>query len=129
MSRIVMKRITKFGLLAVFVSISGIAVIAQSNELLIKNATILTAAKGTLENTDILVRDGKIAKIGKNLSSGNGARVIDATGKYVSPGIIDAHSHTMIDGQVNEGSLAVTSMTRIGDVLGSTDIAIYRAIA
>ncbi|MEO8041927.1 MAG: amidohydrolase [Acidobacteriota bacterium] len=98
------------------------------NELLIKNATVLTAIRGTLENTDILIRDGKIARIGKNLSADSGARTIDATGKFVTPGIIDAHSHTMMDA-INEGTLSVTSMTRIRDVLNPTDIAIYRALA
>jgi imidazolonepropionase-like amidohydrolase len=130
MRRIVMKRIKKVGVFVALVAISAIAVVAQSNgEVLIKNATVLTAARGTLENTDILIREGKIARIGKNLSGGASARVIDATGKFVSPGIIDAHSHTMIDGQVNEGSLAVSAMTRVGDVVTSKDIAIYRALA
>ncbi|MEO6334240.1 MAG: amidohydrolase family protein [Pyrinomonadaceae bacterium] len=98
------------------------------NEVLIRNATVLTASHGTLENTDILIRGGKIAKIGKNLTAGTGARTIDATGKYVTPGIIDAHSHTMMDA-INEGTLSVTSMTRIRDVLNPTDISIYRALA
>lgn len=129
MSEIHMK-VLRFGLLALLMVSAGISAAAQTRgELLIKNATVLTAARGTLENTDILVRDGKIAKIGKNLSAGAGARVIDATGKFVSPGIIDAHSHSMIDGQVNEGSLAVTAMTRVGDVLSPKDIAVYRALA
>ncbi|HRJ89679.1 MAG: amidohydrolase family protein [Blastocatellia bacterium] len=97
-------------------------------ELLIRNATVMTATRGTLANTDILVRDGKIVRIGKNITAGSGARVIDATGKYVTPGIIDAHSHTMMNA-VNEGTLSVTSMTRIRDVLNPSDIAIYRALA
>ena len=63
----------------------------QKPEILIKNATILTAAKGTLENTDLLIRDGKIARIGKNLTAAAGATIIDATGRFVSPGIIDCH--------------------------------------
>ena len=100
----------------------------QGNEVLIKNATVLTAARGTLENTDIVIRDGKIARIGKNLTAESGARVIDATGKFVTPGIIDAHSHAMMD-SINESSLSVTSMTRIRDVLNPKDIAIYRALA
>lgn len=98
------------------------------NEVLIKNATVLTAARGTLENTDILIRDGKIVRIGKGLTAGGDAKTIDATGKFVTPGIIDAHSHAMMDA-INEGSLSVTSMTRIRDVLNPTDIAIYRALA
>jgi len=111
------------------VVLSSLIVAAQTrNEVLIKNGTVLTAIHGTLENTDILIRDGKIARIGKNLTAGSGARIIDATGKFVTPGIIDAHSHTMMD-SINEGTLSVTSMTRIRDVLNPTDIAIYRALA
>lgn len=95
---------------------------------LIKNATILTVTKGRLESSDILLQNGKIAAIGKNLTAPAGAQVIDATGKYVMPGIIDPHSHTMIDA-VNEGSLSVTSMVRIRDVLNPTDVNIYRQLA
>lgn len=95
---------------------------------LIRNATILTVTKGKLENADLLLQNGKIAAIGKNLSAPAGANVIDATGKYVMPGIIDPHSHTMIDA-VNEGSLSVTSMVRVRDVLNPTDPNIYRQLA
>ncbi|HUR98792.1 MAG TPA: amidohydrolase [Pyrinomonadaceae bacterium] len=112
--------------------IVGLAIVSAAaqtrNEILIKNATVLTAVRGTLENTDILIRDGKIAKIGKNLTASAGAKTIDATGKFVTPGIIDAHSHTMMDA-INEGTLSVTSMTRIRDVLNPTDVSIYRALA
>ena len=102
---------------------------AQSaGDILIKNATVLTAARGTLTNTDILVTNGKIAKIGKNLPAPADARVIDATGKFVSPGIIDAHSHSMLDA-INEGTIAVSSMTNVKDVLDPKDISIYRALA
>ena len=97
-------------------------------EVLIKNATVLTAARGTLEGTDILIRDGKIVRIGKGLSAVSGAKVIDASGKFVTPGIIDAHSHSMLSA-INEGSLSVTSMTRTRDMLDPSDIAIYRALA
>lgn len=100
-----------------------------AGDVLIKNATVMTATHGTLQNTDILIRNGKIARIGKSLSAGANARVIDATGKYVTPGIIDAHSHAMIDGSVNESTYAVTSMVRIRDVIDPYDIAIYRALA
>jgi imidazolonepropionase-like amidohydrolase len=102
---------------------------APANEVLIRNATILTAARGRLDNTDILIRNGKIAQIGKNLRGGANAQTIDATGKFVTPGIIDAHSHASVDGSVNEGSLSVTSMTRVQDVLNPTDINLYRALA
>ncbi len=96
-------------------------------DVLIRNATVMTAAKGTMVNTDILIKNGKISRIGKNLPAGD-AQVIDATGMFVTPGIIDAHSHAMLDA-VNEFSYAVTSMARIRDVLDPTDITIYRALA
>ncbi len=109
--------------------ISPTFLMAQNKtEVLIRNATVLTAAKGTLENTDILIQNGKIAKIGKNLKAAANAQVIDATGKFVSPGIIDAHSHSMLDA-INEFSYAVTSMTTVKDALNPRDITIYRALA
>ncbi|HEX8141397.1 MAG TPA: amidohydrolase family protein [Pyrinomonadaceae bacterium] len=95
---------------------------------IIRNATILTVSHGTLQNSDIVIRGGRIAAIGQNLSAPAGARVIDATGKYVMPGIIDCHSHTMIDA-VNELTYSVTSMVRISDVLNPTDVDIYRELA
>ena len=82
---------------------------ANPTETLIKNATVLTITKGTIENADVLIRAGKIAGVGKNLRASANARVIDGTGKYVMPGIIDCHSHSMLD-TINEGTLAVTSM-------------------
>jgi len=98
------------------------------NDVLIKGGSVMTAVRGTLENTDILIQNGKIAKIGKNLSAPANTRVIDATGKWVTPGIIDCHSHSMLDA-INEGAFSVTSMTRTRDVLNPTDITIYRALA
>ena len=124
-----MKRIIRITVAAGFVlGCFAFANAQKDGDVLIKNGTVMTAAKGTLENTDVLVANGKIVKIGKNLSAPAGVRVIDATGKYVSPGIIDAHSHSMLDA-INEGSLAVTSMVRTRDVLDPKDITIYRALA
>src|SRR5882724_8912560 len=97
-------------------------------ETLIRNATVLTVTQGTLENTDVLIRKGKIAAVGKNLKGSAGARVIDATGKFVMPGIIDCHSHSMLDA-INEGTLAVTSMAHTRDVLNPTDVDLYRQLA
>ncbi len=98
----------------------------NKQDVLIRNATVMTAAKGTLQNTDILIQNGKISKIGKNLSAGN-AQVIDASGMFVTPGIIDAHSHAMLDA-INEFSYSVTSMARIRDVLDPTDVNIYQSL-
>jgi len=97
-------------------------------ETLIRNATVLTITQGTLENTDVLIRKGKIAAVGKNLKGSAGARVMDGTGKFVMPGIIDCHSHSMLDA-INEGTLAVTSMAHTRDVLNPTDVDLYRELA
>jgi imidazolonepropionase-like amidohydrolase len=97
---------------------------------LIKNTTVWTSeAAGKLENTDVLLVNGKIAKIGKNLALPKGGRTIDGTGKHLSPGIIDEHSHLAMAGGVNECTQAVTSEVRVGDVLDSEDVSIYRDLA
>ena len=101
---------------------------SEPNETLIRNATILTITHGTLENSDILIRGGKIAAIGKGLKAPANARVIDATGKFVMPGIVDCHSHSMLDA-INEGALAVTSMVRTRDALNPNDVDLYRELA
>jgi imidazolonepropionase-like amidohydrolase len=95
----------------------------------IQNATILTVSHGTIDKGSILIRNGKIAEVGRNVSVPSGATVIDAAGKYVMPGIIDCHSHIGVDGGVNEGSVSVSSMVGIEDVLDPEDMDIYRALA
>src|SRR4051812_7606424 len=102
---------------------------ATAQDTLIRNATVLTVSHGTLQNTDVLIRGGKIAAVGQNLKAPDGARVVDATGRYVLPGIIDAHSHSMMDGSVNECTKSVTSMARTQDILNPTAINIYRELA
>ncbi len=100
----------------------------QKGNVLIKNATVLTVTKGNLESSDVLVQNGIITQIGKNLTAPAGVTAIDATGKYVMPGIIDAHSHVGLD-VVNEGSAPITSEIRMKDVVNPTEIGIYRALA
>lgn len=95
---------------------------------LIKGATILTVTKGTIPNGSILLRDGKIAAVGQDIEAPPGTEVVDATGKFVSPGIIDEHSHIAAD-SINEGGTTVSSMTRIEDVFNPRDINIYRNLA
>jgi imidazolonepropionase-like amidohydrolase len=100
----------------------------KQENLLIKNATVWTNEKeGRLENTDVLVKTGKIVQVGKNLSDAS-ARVIDGTGKYLSPGIIDEHSHIAAF-SINEGAQSVTSEVRIADNLNPEDINIYRQLS
>jgi imidazolonepropionase-like amidohydrolase len=108
----------------------GILQLARPAVLLVKNATLWTsAAAGKLERADLLVRDGKIAAIGANLAAPANATVIDANGKHVSPGIIDAHSHTGIMRGINEGTSSITAEVRIGDVIDATNMNIYRELA
>lgn len=95
---------------------------------LIRNATVLTASRGTLENADVLMRDGKIAAVGAGLGAPGDAVVVDATGKFVTPGIFDAHSH-MAAMSINEGTVNISSMVTIEDVLRPEDVGMYRALA
>src|SRR4051812_48524462 len=97
--------------------------------LLIQNATILTVSHGTIERGSILIRGGKNAEGGANLKAPKDAQVIDAAGQFVVPGIIDCHSHIAIDGDVNEGSISVSSIVNIADVLNPDDVSIYRDLA
>ncbi len=96
--------------------------------ILIKNATVWTSdVAGKLEETDVLVKNGKIAAIGKNLSDPT-AKIIDGKGKHLTPGIIDEHSH-IAAASINEGGQSVTSEVRIGDNLNPEDINIYRQLS
>jgi imidazolonepropionase-like amidohydrolase len=97
--------------------------------LLIQNATILTVSHGTIEHGSILIRDGKIVEVGPGIKAPKDAQVIDAGGQFVIPGIIDCHSHIAVDGSVNEGSISVSSIVNIADVLNPDDISIYRDLA
>lgn len=100
----------------------------KQENILIKNATVWTNEKeGILQNADVLIRNGKIAGVGKNLSA-DGARVIDGTGKHVTAGIIDEHSH-IAAASINEGGQSVTSEVRIADNLNPDDVNIYRQLS
>ncbi|RZM02841.1 MAG: amidohydrolase, partial [Pedobacter sp.] len=100
----------------------------KQETILIKNATVWTNEKdGVLQQTDVLVQNGKIVSIGKNLSK-SGARVIDGTGKHLTPGVIDEHSH-IAAASINEGGQSVTSEVRIADNIAPDDINIYRQLS
>jgi len=107
----------------------GSAIDPAPSVILIRNATILTASHGAIDKGDILIKDGKISAVGGTLKAPGDALVIEATGQFVTPGIIDCHSHIAVDGSVNEGSVSVSSMVNIADVLNSDDISIYRDLA
>ncbi|MGD2113975.1 MAG: amidohydrolase [Acidobacteriota bacterium] len=100
---------------------------------LVRGATVWTSGpEGRLEGADLLVRDGRIAAVGRDLGARSlpeGAVIIDGAGKHVTAGLIDAHSHTAVDGSVNEGTDIVTAEVRIADVLNPDDVDIYRQLA
>jgi imidazolonepropionase-like amidohydrolase len=100
----------------------------SAQSVVIRNANIMTVTHGNLKGS-IVVKDGKIAAIGEKVMAPAGATIIDAGGQYVIPGIIDCHSHIAVDGGVNEGSVSVSSMVDIKDVINPEDVSIYRALA
>ncbi|MEK6616421.1 MAG: amidohydrolase family protein, partial [Bacteroidota bacterium] len=100
--------------------------------IIIKNATVWTnEAEGILQNKDVMITDGKIVRIGENLEVPGTvqAKIIDGTGKHLTAGIIDEHSHIAIFRGVNEGTQASSAEVRIGDVIDCEDINIYRNLA
>ena len=99
-----------------------------AEDILIKNANIMTVSNGTIENGSILVSDGTITALGTNISAPPGVEVVDVSGKWITPGIIDCHAHIALD-SVNEGTLSVTSMTGTEDVIDPTSFNIYRDLA
>ncbi len=114
---------------AVLLLFAGAANAQQGGAILIKGATVMTVTKGNIANGSVLIENGKITAVGKDVKAPANATVIDATGMYLTPGIIDAHSHIAVEGSVNEGSLSVTSMVGIEDAIDPDDIDIYRDMA
>jgi N-acetylglucosamine-6-phosphate deacetylase len=95
-----------------------------------RGATVWTSGPaGTLENADVLIRDGKIEQVGVGLAIPEGCDVVDVTGKHISPGLIDCHSHMATDGGVNESGQTITAEVRIADFIDNSDISIYRQLA
>ena len=106
------------------------AAVASPPAVVVRGATVWTEGPaGILDGADLVVAGGKVVAVGKNLTAPAGALEVDGRGKHVTPGIIDAHSHTGVDGHVNEGTHAVTAEVRIRDVLNPFDVAIYRELA
>jgi imidazolonepropionase-like amidohydrolase len=107
----------------------------RAKDVLIKNVTVWTNEKeGILKRASVLVKEGKIASVSAERDTAreaapSGIEVIDGEGKHLTPGIIDEHSHIAISRGVNEGTQAVTSEVRIGDVVDPDDIDIYRQLS
>lgn len=102
---------------------------AFHNDVVIKGGTLLTVTHGRIENGSIYIHNGKIAAIGKTVNAPANATVIDATGKWIMPGIIDCHSHIALDDDVNEATSPITPQMMMKDAFDYTDKAIYRALA
>src|SRR5271154_3797033 len=125
-------------LAAVFLVLASAFVVRAANPpdvppapvaIVIQNATILTVSHGTIEHGSILIVNGKIAEVGQSVHAPKDAQVIDAAGQFVMPGIVDCHSHIAVDGSVNEGSISVSSIVNIAEVLNPDDVDIYRDLA
>ncbi len=107
----------------------GFTQLPKQETILFKNATVWTNEKdGILENTDVLIKNGKISAIGNNLSP-NGAKIIDATGKHLTSGIVDEHTHIGISGGGNEAGHNSSAEVTIEDIINPEDIGIYRNLA
>jgi imidazolonepropionase-like amidohydrolase len=100
-----------------------------ANDVVIKGGTVLTVTHGKIENGSVYIHNGKIAAVGATVNAPANAQVIDATGKFVMPGIIDSHSHLALDSDVNEATSPVTPAMKMIDAFENTDKGLYHALA
>jgi imidazolonepropionase-like amidohydrolase len=116
-------------LLAVVAGAQQTAAPSAHNDIVIKNATVMTVTHGNISNGSVYVKDGKIVAVGADVNAPAGATVIDAGGKYLTPGIVDSHSHIALDNDVNEATSPVTPQMMMMDAFDYQDKAIYRGLA
>ena len=110
--------------------LEGRGVMTNASDLFVRNATLWTCGpKGILTNTALLISHGKISAVGAKIEAGPNTFVIEGEGMHITPGLIDAHSHSMILGAVNESSLPSTAMVRIGDVVNSETDNLHEQLA
>jgi imidazolonepropionase-like amidohydrolase len=115
-------------------ALASAAALGQSDgtahhDIVIKNAIVMTVTHGNIANGSIYIKDGKIAAVGETVNAPAGATVIDAGGKYLTPGIVDSHSHIALDDDVNEATSPITPHMMMKDAFDYQDKAIYRALA
>src|SRR5271166_2810702 len=130
-----MRSIEKTGLWLVWVAIvlAQAAAFGQASssavrgDVLIKNAMVMTVTHGNIKNGAIYIKDGKIAAVGADIHAPDSAAVIDAGGRYVTPGIVDSHSHIALDDDINEATSPITPQMMMKDAFDYQDKAIYRA--
>jgi imidazolonepropionase-like amidohydrolase len=117
----------------VFAAAASVFASAQAsstqNEVVIRNAVVMTVTHGTISNGSVYIKDGKIAAVGKDVSVPAGVAVVDAGGKYLTPGLIDSHSHIALDDDVNEATSPITPQMMMIDAFDYQDKAIYRILA
>jgi len=102
---------------------------AAHHDVVIRNATVMTVTHGNIANGSIYIKDGKIAAVGENVNAPPSATVIDAGGKYLTPGIVDSHSHIALDDDVNEATSPITPHMMMKDAFDYQSKEIYRALA
>ncbi|MBX7164726.1 MAG: amidohydrolase family protein [Pirellulales bacterium] len=102
---------------------------ATGGNVVIRDATVLTVTNGTLPKATIVVRNGRIEAVGPDVAVPEGLHVVDGTGLYVMPGILDPHVHFAITRGINEMTLSVTPEVSIADVINGDDLQIYRELA
>ncbi len=110
-------------------ALAQMAAAPAPQDLVIQGGTILTVTHGTIQNGSILIHNGKIAEVGATVHAPANAKIIDASGKFVMPGIIDSHSHVALDGDVNELTSPVTPHMMMIDAFDYTDKGIYHSLA
>ncbi len=125
-----MNRIPRYlGPLLLLACSAALAQQAARNDVVIRNAIVMTVTHGTIANGSVYVKDGKIAAVGKDVNAPASATVVDAGGKYLTPGLIDSHSHIALDEDVNEATSPITPQMMMIDAFDYQDKAIYRVLA
>ena len=108
----------------------GRAKVPAAQTVAFTHATVWTCGpQGRLQDATVVVEGGKIRAVGTDVRPPANATVVDATGMHLTPGLIDAHSHSGSDGGINEGGQNTTGEVRIGDFIEPSDIALYRELA
>ncbi len=130
--RLLTRRALVFALALAFVQAGSSRIAGQAPRqgriVALRGGTVMTITRGIIPNGTVLLRDGKIAAVGASVDVPAGADVVDVSGRWVTPGLIDAHSHIGAD-SINEGGTTVSSMVGIEEVLNPADISIYRDLA
>ena len=132
--RLISERILVLYCVWLTMALASAAALGQSegtarHDILIKNAILMTVTHGNITNGSIYIKDGKIAAVGGTVNAPASATVIDAGGKYLTPGIVDSHSHIALDDDVNEATNPITPHMMMKDAFDYQDKAIYRALA